>query len=222
MIIPGFNRSIPVMAGIQENKTNSGGESVIVQMVREAGKTVEMMEKPAILLLDAFFFSKTPLITAAQCIGKNGQALLPVIIRAKRFAVAYREPESGSGKKTEVHYLCMALIQRPTRQRVRFFLTIIGTTHFILMPSSGTLDCETIISLYAQRFKVEGLFGELKNKLGGFAHHFWTHSLEKRKEGTVPVLPKGKKKFNDVEKTKKSIETYMFCQGLSYVRPNQI
>jgi hypothetical protein len=34
MIVPGFNRSIPVMAGIQESRRRTGGESLIVQMVR--------------------------------------------------------------------------------------------------------------------------------------------------------------------------------------------
>jgi hypothetical protein len=250
MILPGFNRSIPVMAGIQESKTKAGGESLIVRMVKEAGKVVEMMGKPAILLLDAYFFSKTTLITASQYIGKNGQALLSVIIRAKQFAVAYREPERGSGKKrgrprvygkkalletlfrknrkdfiktnlvlygkkTEVHYLCADLIQRPTRQRVRFVLTIIGNSHFMLMSTSRALDGETIITLYARRFKIEGLFGELKNRLGGFAYHFWTYSLEKRKKGKLPVLPKDKRMLDDVQMTKKSIETFVFCQCLS-------
>jgi hypothetical protein len=73
------------------------------------------------------------------------------------------------GKKTEVHYLCADLIQRPTRQRVRFVLTSIGNSRFMLMSTSRALDGETIISLYAQRYKIEGLFGELKNRLGGFA-----------------------------------------------------
>jgi hypothetical protein len=85
------------------------------------------------------------------------------------------------------------------------------------MSTSRSLDCETIIWLYAQRFKIEGMFGELKNRLGGFAYHFWTYSLEKRKQGTLPVLPKDKKMLHDVEMTKKPIETYVFCQCLSYV-----
>jgi hypothetical protein len=83
MILPGFNRSIPVMAGIQESKTKTGGESLIVQMVRQAGKGVEMMGKPAVLLPDACFFSKTTLMPAACYIGRDGQALLSVIARAK-------------------------------------------------------------------------------------------------------------------------------------------
>jgi hypothetical protein len=60
------------------------------------------------------------------------------------------------------------------------------------------------------------LFGELKSKLGGFAYHFWTYSLEKRKKGTLPVLPKDQRMLHEVEMTKKSIETYVFCQCLSY------
>ncbi|MDR1306125.1 MAG: hypothetical protein LBK74_00945, partial [Treponema sp.] len=46
--------------------------------------------------------------------------------------------------------------------------------------------------------------------------HFWTYALEKRKKGTVPVLPKDKRMLHDVAMTKKSIETYVFCQCLSY------
>jgi hypothetical protein len=239
------------MAGIQESKAKTGGESLIVQTVKQAGKVVEMMGKLAILLLDAYFFSTTTLMTAAGYIGTNGQALLSVITRAKRCAVAYQEPEKQDGnrrgrrrvygkkvplktlfkerrkdfiqttvtlygRKTAVHYLCVDLIQRPTRQHVRFVLTIIGNTHFMLMSSSRALDGESIISLYAHRFKREGLFGELKNRLGGFAYHFWTYSLEKRKKGTLPVLPKDKRMLHDVAMTKKSIETYVFCQCLSY------
>jgi hypothetical protein len=120
------------------------------------------------------------------------------------------------GKSREVYYLCVDLIQRPTRQPVRFVLTRIGNTDFMLMSTSRALDGKTIISLYAERFKIEGLFGELKNGLGGFACHFWTYSLEKRKKGEGAVLPKDEGKAAEVEKAKKSIETYIFCQCLSH------
>jgi hypothetical protein len=251
MILPGFNRSIPVMAGIQESKAKTGGESLIVQTVKQAGKVVEMMGKPAILLLDAFFFSKTTFLTAACYVGRNGQALLSVIIRAKRIAVAYREPEKREGnrrgrppiygkkvtlnalfrerrkdfikttlmlygKLTTVRYLGVDLIWKPTRQPVRFVLTAIGNSHFILMSSSREIDYPTIIWLYAQRFKIEGLFGELKNGLGGFGYHFWTFSLGKRKKGSLPALPRDKKMLHDIAMTKKSMEMFVFCQCLVY------
>jgi hypothetical protein len=252
MIVPGFNRSIPVMAGIQESRKRTGGESLIVQMVKQAGKVVETMGEPALLLLDAYFFSKTTLMTAARYISTSGQTLLEVIVRAKQIAVGYREPEGGGegkrgrkpvygkkvilstlfterrkdfiktvlvlyGKMTVVHYLCVDLIQRPTQLRVRFVVTIIGDTPFILMSTSRSLDGPTIIGLYARRFKIEGMFGELKNKLGGFAYHFWTFSLEKRKKGTLPVVPKGKGMLYDVAMVKKAIEAYVCCHCLSYV-----
>jgi hypothetical protein len=84
------------------------------------------------------------------------------------------------------------------------------------MSSSRTLDCETIISLYVQRFKVEGLFGELKNRTGGFAYHFWTYSLEKRKKGAAVVLPQDKKILREAGKRKKTIERYVFCYCFGY------
>jgi hypothetical protein len=68
-------------------------------MVSQAGKAAEMMGNPAILLLDAYFFSKTALMTAARYIGRNGQALLWVIVRAKQIAVRYREPERREGNR---------------------------------------------------------------------------------------------------------------------------
>jgi hypothetical protein len=85
------------------------------------------------------------------------------------------------------------------------------------MSTSRSLDGETIISLYGRRFKIEGLFGELKNRLGGFGRHFWTYALEKRKKGRLPVLPRDKKLPHDVAMTKKSMETFVFCHCLCYV-----
>ena len=60
------------------------------------------------------------------------------------------------------------------------------------------------------------MFGELKNRLGGFDYHFWTFSVEKRKKGTSLVLPQDNKMPGEVKMTKKSIETFVFCQCLSY------
>jgi hypothetical protein len=252
MVLSGFNRSIPVMAGIQESRAKTGGASLVEQMTTQGGKVVEMMGKPAVLLLDAFFFSTTTLATAARYLGKNGQALLSVVVRAKQCAVACREPGEGDrkrrgrrrvygkkvvlrtlfqekrkefrkahlwlyGRRVEVRYLCVDLIHRPTRHPVRFVLTIMGNSHFMLMSSSRAFDGQSIIRLYAQRFKIEGMFGELKNRLGGFAYHFWTYSLEKRKKGTLPVLPRDQRMLHDVAMVKKSIEGYVFCHCLGCV-----
>jgi hypothetical protein len=50
------------------------------------------------------------------------------------------------GKKAEVHYMYMDLIQCPMRQQVRFVLTIIGNSHFILISSSRALDLSYSLS----------------------------------------------------------------------------
>jgi hypothetical protein len=44
------------MAGIQESKTKTGGESLVEQMVKQAGKVAEMIGNPFVFLLDAYFF----------------------------------------------------------------------------------------------------------------------------------------------------------------------
>ncbi|MDR2407317.1 MAG: hypothetical protein LBE13_04285 [Bacteroidales bacterium] len=116
-----------------------------------------------------------------------------------------------------VQYLCVDLIQKPIWQRVRFVLTVIGNSRFMLMSANRALDGETIIWLYAQRFKIEELFGELKNRLGGFGCHFWTYSQEKRKKGELPVVPRDKKMRYDIAMTKRSMETFVFCHCVGYV-----
>jgi hypothetical protein len=52
----GTVRSIPVRAELQESAVKTGGESIIVQMVNCAGKVAETFGKPAIILLDAYFY----------------------------------------------------------------------------------------------------------------------------------------------------------------------
>jgi hypothetical protein len=45
----------------------------------------------------------------------------------------------------------LAELFKEKRKEVKFVLTIIGNTHFMLMSSSRALDAQTIISLYAHR-----------------------------------------------------------------------
>jgi hypothetical protein len=109
------------------------------------------------------------------------------------------------GRTKAVQYLCLDLLQRLTRQLVRFVLTKVHGTPFILMSTDLSLTPEEIIILYTLRFKIEGMFGELKHELGGFRYHFWISALEKRKRGEAAVLPTDKEGIRLVAQAKKAI-----------------
>jgi len=85
------------------------------------------------------------------------------------------------GKSVKVQYLCVDLIWKPAKRKVRFVLVKFGNTQIVFMSSDLTLTAREIITLYANRFKIETGFDDLKNDMGGFAYHFWTKALPKRK-----------------------------------------
>jgi hypothetical protein len=84
------------------------------------------------------------------------------------------------GKKTNVRYLCMDLLWKPVKKQVRFVITVTDSGFCVLMSSSLTMHPETIIEIYALRFKIETSFDEQKNDMGVFAYHFWSKFLPNR------------------------------------------
>jgi hypothetical protein len=112
-------------------------------------------------------------------------------------------------KEQSVRFLCLDLIWKPVRKTVRFVLTEMNGKHFILMSSDTSLSPEQIIYLYSCRFKIEVMFDDLKNDLGGFRYHFWTKALPKRKRGKGVIMPKNPKDQELVAKAKKAIEVYV-------------
>ena len=237
-------RSIPLMTELQESSRKSGGDSLIVQMVTLAGKVSSEMNKPAILVLDAYFCSGTTWETSDNIIDKHGSRMLEIVTRAKSNTVAYHEPPKLSkpkcgrprlyGKKvrlselfskrseeftpktmilygtsTKLQYLCVDLIWRPAKRKVRFVLVKIGNTPFVLMSSDLTLTAEEIIALYANRFKIETGFDDIKNDMGGFAYHFWTKALPKRKRNQETQTPTDPKSQEKVKKAIQATEAYV-------------
>jgi hypothetical protein len=71
-------------------------------------------------------------------------------------------------------FLCLDLIWRPIKEKVRFVLVIDGTEAFILMSSDLNLAPLDIIKAYSYRFKIEVNFKVLKHLTGAFLYHFWT------------------------------------------------
>lgn len=113
------------------------------------------------------------------------------------------------GKSTKLQYLCVDLIWRPAKRKVRFVLVKIGNTPFVFMSSDLTLTAEEIITLYANRFKIETGFDDLKNDMGGFSYHFWTKALTKRKKNQDAQTPIDPKSQDKVKKAIQATEVYV-------------
>jgi hypothetical protein len=77
------------------------------------------------------------------------------------------------------------------------------------MCSDCSLAPEEIIQLYSLRFKIEVMFDDLKNDLGGFRYHFWSKALVKRKRGQAAIMPKDEKRGKQAMKAKKAIEVFV-------------
>lgn len=77
-------------------------------------------------------------------------------------------------EKKLLSFLCLDLIWKPIKEKVRFVLVIDGKETFILMCSDLTLSPQNIIKAYSYRFKIEVSFKILKHFMGVFFYHFWT------------------------------------------------
>jgi len=78
------------------------------------------------------------------------------------------------GNNKTIHYLCLDLLWKPIKEKLRFVLVIDGSETFILMCSDLTLSPEDIITAYSYRFKIEVNFKVVKHVIGAFFCHFWT------------------------------------------------
>jgi len=117
------------------------------------------------------------------------------------------------GKSTKLQYLCVDLLWRPAKRKVRFVLVKIGNTRFVIMASDPTLTPEEIIALYGNRFKIETGFDDQKNDMGGFKYHFWTKVLPKRKKNQDTQAPTDPKSQDKVKKAIQATEVYV-CLNL--------
>ncbi len=78
------------------------------------------------------------------------------------------------GNNKTIHFLCLDLLWKPIKEKLRFVLVIDGGEKFILMCSDLTLLPEDIITAYSYRFKIEVNFKVVKHVIGAFFCHFWT------------------------------------------------
>ena len=115
------------------------------------------------------------------------------------------------GKQRVVSFLCLDLIWKPIKGKVRFVLVIDGGEKFILMCSDLLLDPALIITAYGYRFKIEFCLKMLKLLVGSFCYHFWSKSWPKRDRrghSDMDSVTDARGKANIV-KTVRAIEAFM-------------
>lgn len=97
------------------------------------------------------------------------------------------------GEEEQVEYLCLDLLWGiKLYKKLRFLLVKSRRGRAILVSTDLDLSPELIIEAYAHRFKIEGMFREFKQQIGGFCYRFWTKALPRlnryRKKGAPDVL----------------------------------
>lgn len=126
------------------------------------------------------------------------------------------------GKLEDVRFYCINLLWGKTLyQPLRFVLVKMGSTHSILVSTKLDLAPETIIRLYSYRFRIETMFRELKQQIGGFAYRFWTKSLAKlshfrKKTDPSPLASiKTEKERRNILRAVRAIEMYALVASIA-------
>jgi len=95
------------------------------------------------------------------------------------------------GQCKSISFLCLDLIWKPVKEKLRFVLVRDGAESFILMCSDMTLSAHDIIKAYSYRFKIEVNFKVLKHLMGVFFYRFWTSvwpRIREKNESDLSVI----------------------------------
>lgn len=97
------------------------------------------------------------------------------------------------GEAQQVKYLCLNLLWGAALYKpLRFVLVKSKQGQAILVSTDLNMPPELVIETYAHRFKIESMFREFKQQIGGFCYHFWTKAMPKfsrcKKKGAPDVL----------------------------------
>jgi hypothetical protein len=101
------------------------------------------------------------------------------------------------GQQKTICFLCLDLIWKPIKEKVRFVLVSDNEEKFILICSDLNLSAHDIIVAYSYRFKIEVNFKVLKHLMGVFFYHFWTsawpHIGKRNKSDLATINPRSEK-----------------------------
>jgi hypothetical protein len=114
------------------------------------------------------------------------------------------------GQQKTTCFLCLDLIWKPIKEKVRFILVSDDEEDFILMCSDLSLSAHDIIRAYSYRFKIEVNFKVLKHLMGVFFYHFWTSAwphIGKRNESDLSTVTARSEKL--IAQTTNAIEAFV-------------
>ena len=122
------------------------------------------------------------------------------------------------GSPETISYLCLDLIWRPLRHKLRFVLVQTSRGQIVLMCSDLELDPLEIVRLYCLRTRIETMFFVLKHVMGGLAYHFWCKSLDKqsrRPKKNADIQAPSPEQAVQVRRTWKAIEGFVNFAAIS-------
>ena len=124
---------------------------------------------------------------------KKGEAIKLVSLFSDSSVKFKKTKVTAYGEKKDVEYHCIDLLWGMKHyQKLRFVLVKWDDITSILVTTDLTLQPTTVIELYSWRTKIESMFREMKQQIGGFGYHFWTSSMPKlnhyaRREAPDPL-----------------------------------
>lgn len=118
------------------------------------------------------------------------------------------------GKQEVVRMMAATLLWRPIEQSLQFVWAITSRGPIVLMCSDLTVAPTLILELYCRRVRIEILFDTLKNVLGAFSFHFWTHYLPRHSRRPTTNRDLKRPKLEHLEQVQAcwlAMETFVFC-----------
>ncbi len=193
------NKSTPVVNGRPKVSVTSLMAGMAVDLTRRMGKKAlivldayfavgpvfsiikQAVDENGDRMLHVITMAKSNVVGYETPLPSDGRPGRPRTYGAKRKLMDLFQTESFDRMTLEIYgqskilsVLCLDLIWKPIKEKVRFVLVCDGDHRFILMCSDVNLPAADIIRAYSYRFKIEVSFKVLKHLIGAFYYRFWT------------------------------------------------
>ena len=165
LLLDRYFLSVPALQLL--NKLNADNNEELVTIVTKAKKNCTAYEPPP------------PKKKGQRGRPKKKGASLKVASLFDNPAVKFKRGKANMyGERQDVEYYCINLLWGQKHyQTLRFVLVKWNSLTSILVTTDLKMKPITVIELYARRARIESMFREMKQQLGGFGYHFWTSSM---------------------------------------------